>query len=375
MRHLDEGTIHAWLDGALEAEEAARAEAHVESCSVCAEAVAEARGLIAASSRILLALDNVPNVARAGGSGGAGRAPFRTTWWVRERIAAVVAVIVAGGALAVLMSRGDPRESAVVLTSLPTAQLEVAAADSPAPPMATAAAPRSETDAVAAPISGRGIAAARVQDRDLAATRGVDTTPTMMALEVAEAASPPSVVQPQRTDDTVRSAAVSQALASAGGQAAREEEKAAAADVTAERLRRRGAAENPSRFAAPRTTEPGVGGVVGAGSAAAPFRLMQERRLTEAGQEIVRRIYSVDGILVTLDEVPAMLALEQRRPRVENAVPSAKAPATPAPAPRDSAVTTTNTIRWRDARGAEFTLTGPASPERLARIRLLLGLE
>ena len=371
MRHLDEGTIHAWLDGALEAGEAARAEAHVESCSACAEAVAEARGLIAASSRILLALDNVPNVGRGGG---AGRTPFRTTWWARERIAAVVAVIVAGGALAVLMGRGTPRESAVEVASEPMAQLEVAAADSPAPPTATAA-PRAESDAVSARISGRSAAAAGVRARDLAATRGVDTTPTAMAMDVAEAAPAPSVVQPQRTDDTVRSAAVSQGLAYTGQQAAREEGKAAAADVANEARRRRVVAENPSRFAAPRPSAPGVGGAAGAASAAAPFRLMQEERLTEAGQEVVRRIYSVDGILVTLDERLPMLELEQRRPRAENAVPSAKAPATPPAAAQDSAVTTSNTIRWRDARGAEFTLTGPASPERLARIRLLLGLE
>ncbi len=60
MEHIDEGTIHAWLDGALPADEASRIEAHVSSCAACATAVAEARGLIAASSRILSALDEVP---------------------------------------------------------------------------------------------------------------------------------------------------------------------------------------------------------------------------------------------------------------------------------------------------------------------------
>ena len=60
MQHLDEGTIHSWLDGALSSEEAARAEAHVAECPQCAAAVAEARGFIAASSRILTALDHVP---------------------------------------------------------------------------------------------------------------------------------------------------------------------------------------------------------------------------------------------------------------------------------------------------------------------------
>jgi anti-sigma factor RsiW len=36
MPHLDEGTIHAWLDGALGADEAAALEAHVASCDACA---------------------------------------------------------------------------------------------------------------------------------------------------------------------------------------------------------------------------------------------------------------------------------------------------------------------------------------------------
>ena len=60
MQHLDEGTIHAWLDGQLPQDEAASAEAHVAECRQCADAVAEARGFIAASSRILMSLDNVP---------------------------------------------------------------------------------------------------------------------------------------------------------------------------------------------------------------------------------------------------------------------------------------------------------------------------
>ena len=58
--HIDEGTIHAWLDGALDAERARAVEEHVRQCARCGEAVAEARGLVAASSRILGALDDVP---------------------------------------------------------------------------------------------------------------------------------------------------------------------------------------------------------------------------------------------------------------------------------------------------------------------------
>lgn len=60
MQHLDEGTIHAMLDGELPFAERDAAEAHIAACAECDAAVAEARGFIAASSRILTALDSVP---------------------------------------------------------------------------------------------------------------------------------------------------------------------------------------------------------------------------------------------------------------------------------------------------------------------------
>jgi hypothetical protein len=59
MQHLDEGTIHAWLDGALAGDEAAGVARHVAECRDCAAMVAEARGMIAASANIISALDSV----------------------------------------------------------------------------------------------------------------------------------------------------------------------------------------------------------------------------------------------------------------------------------------------------------------------------
>ena len=56
--HPDDGTIHAWLDGALDAEQAARLEAHVVDCAACADRVAEARGLLAGASRVVGLLDD-----------------------------------------------------------------------------------------------------------------------------------------------------------------------------------------------------------------------------------------------------------------------------------------------------------------------------
>ena len=58
MNHLDEGTIHAWLDGALDTAQSAEVEQHVATCASCAEAVAEARGIMAAASGIMRALDD-----------------------------------------------------------------------------------------------------------------------------------------------------------------------------------------------------------------------------------------------------------------------------------------------------------------------------
>lgn len=68
MNHLDEGTIHGWLDGALDDTQSREIEAHVASCAACSAAVAEARGLIAGATRILGALDDVPGGVIPGGA-------------------------------------------------------------------------------------------------------------------------------------------------------------------------------------------------------------------------------------------------------------------------------------------------------------------
>ena len=53
MLHADDGTLHAYLDGELSALEVARLEAHLAECAPCRARVAEARDVVARSSRIL----------------------------------------------------------------------------------------------------------------------------------------------------------------------------------------------------------------------------------------------------------------------------------------------------------------------------------
>jgi hypothetical protein len=175
----------------------------------------------------------------------------------------------------------------------------------------------------------------------------------VVAADAATAARTP-------TDDTVRSMVVAQGYR----EEARDLSAQAAAPSVAEKavagLTRRRAAEQPARYAEPRPTAPTVGMAAGASVQEAPPQLVQEETMVEGGRDVRRRIYRVDELLVTLDErVPRPATNEAR-------VESANAPLA------DSA-TVNRAIRWTDARGTEFTLTGAAPAERLERIRKRLG--
>jgi hypothetical protein len=132
MQHLDEGTIHAWLDGALTADEAARAEAHVKDCAQCQASVAEARGFIAASSRILTALDNAPR-----GVIPAAAPARRVQAWV-WRVAATVLVVATGTILLVReqSAKSGSEASRLAIPMTQEAKTDNAAADSVSLPTA-----------------------------------------------------------------------------------------------------------------------------------------------------------------------------------------------------------------------------------------------
>lgn len=102
MQHPDEGTIHAWLDGALPPDEGRAIEEHAAECPSCAAAIAEARGMIAGSSRILAALDAVPGgvlpsteTFTALGSDRAAALP-RHQWWQSVPLRAAAAIVLVG---------------------------------------------------------------------------------------------------------------------------------------------------------------------------------------------------------------------------------------------------------------------------------------
>src|SRR6266850_1916984 len=53
MSHVDDGTLHAYLDGELALVERARLEAHVAECAACRSRLEEERALIARASGLL----------------------------------------------------------------------------------------------------------------------------------------------------------------------------------------------------------------------------------------------------------------------------------------------------------------------------------
>lgn len=100
MQHPDEGTIHAWLDAQLSAEEGAELEAHAATCAECAASIAEARGLVAASSRIVSSLDIVP------GDVIPARAPVKRAWYLTTQFRAAAAVLFVAG-VSLVLTRWD----------------------------------------------------------------------------------------------------------------------------------------------------------------------------------------------------------------------------------------------------------------------------
>ena len=241
MQHPDEGTIHAWLDGALDAEEAARVEQHAAECAACANAVAEARGLVAGASRILSALDDAPGgvVPRSATFADSRSArPARSRWGVLRmtpvRAAAAAMLIVAGGTTLVMLNR--PNESRPVMSqaSFPhdTNRVMVIAAPppmkaSPVPPAATA-----DSAAVVAGRPGSAIAANRREGRGAMAAQ----LPAAVPVPAAElpAAVPAPAAAPMRGTPVAALTSDTSALAAK----ARVDRKMALADVALDSSRR-----------------------------------------------------------------------------------------------------------------------------------------
>jgi hypothetical protein len=346
MQHPDEGTIHAWLDGALQQEEGAALEAHVASCAECQAVVAEARGLIAASSRIVSALDIVP----------AGVIPARATpkrvWYAGPQFRAAAAILfVAGASMLIMRGRGseplaDTAErvmSAAVQDSSPVSVQDGAMAETgmTAPPQEM---PQAESRSRVAKAPAPKVAA------DEFTGAGVRQASTESDAAAAPPGAPPPVAPPPVAAAT-GNAAISAPLPDA---------KAAA-----RRLRL--------------NTSPALDNVVVTGVATGSTVDFADRLtvigVDSTGSERITRYRLESGEEITLSEPrPALKSgiSAQAERRAESSREMA-APAAPAPAlvrTDSTAAAPMVTISWTDPKTSlRYTLSGRVSRERLEQLR------
>jgi hypothetical protein len=224
--HFDEGIIHAWLDGALAPDESARIERHVLTCVACGGLVAEARGLIAASSRILASLDDVPagaipgrgNVdqlaalrAKRAGTGA------RRAWWRQPGVGIAASLLLVAGVGTAVWRSGAVEEAVTEAASVRAATPVVdsqapvareAASDAAAPPATVRSAP--EAPRLTALARDTGVAVERDAMNKVAPAAGGATT--SVAIGTQQSVTPQAAGQQRTVAAPPPQAAVQQEL-------------------------------------------------------------------------------------------------------------------------------------------------------------------
>ncbi len=369
MQHLDEGTIHAWLDGELPPAEREAAEAHVASCDECRAAVAEARGFIAASSRILTALDAVPG----------GVLPASTTSaFVKKRAPAKFTI-----------SRAWMAAAAVLVLSTPTViavrpRRETAALAAPASPVdesaTNVAAPKADEIAeISKKLADKSSqhAEARRKDANVPA-RDSSSAPISVADAVRARDEEPSVLAAPKAAAPAASAA-----GASGSVAQRAAPMVAQAPATAPPhfgdTATSTAKSRPMALNSVVVTGAGTMTAVGkldaamASDSAAPTLLSRSAAPTLlsrsaaaiAGDTVVTSVYLVNGASVTLlDRSAGHSELRREAQVAPREQPMAKS--------RDVSAPRLNSLTWSDSTGRTRTLRGAVSQVELERIKAAL---
>ena len=344
MQHPDEGTIHAWIDGELSQDDATALEAHLAECAECSASAAEARGLVAASSRIVSALDIIP-----GGVIPAARAK-RSPWYMSTQLRAAAAIaIVAGASMLVMRDRKEATMDSVLSATAPApAAVE---SDRPAAPSETPATSAANTPADAGQeLKKEKTEAAPRQRLERQSAAKIAETPSSPGT-AGSAATAPAPTAPAPTAQAM-AAPIAAPLPPAPARAAADEARSA----------KIGAAERDS---AQRRSNIMLSDVVVTG-AAAGVPALKELRTDSSSNRVRLTFYQVSpGLEVTLSDMEPSPLLKSERARGNVSTP-----------PMTSRVAadaqSTKSISWIDKRGHSMTLSGPVSKEQLERIRKLL---
>ena len=360
MQHLDEGTIHAWLDGELPPAEREAAEAHVASCDECKAAVAEARGFIAASSRILTALDAVPG----------GVLPASTTSaFVKERAPAKFTISRAWMAAAAVLVLS----TATVIAVRPRGETAALAAPaSPAEESATnAVAPKADEIAeISKKLADKSSqhAEARRKDANVPA-RDSSSAPISVADAVRARDEEPSALAAPKAAAPAASAAgasgsVAQRAAPMVAQAPAPAPPHFGDTATSTATSRPMALNSVVVNGAGTMTAVGKLDAAMASDSAAPT-LLSRSAAAIAGDTVVTTVYLVNGASVTLIDRRAGHSELRREAQVApREQPMAKS--------RDVSAPRLNSLTWSDSTGRTRTLRGAVSQAELERIKAAL---
>lgn len=339
-QHPDEGTLHAYIDDELPRAEAEALEAHVAGCASCSAELAEARGLVAATSQVITALDAAPAAGRPAAAGVERTAAAPTPRASRPLIfrmpyARAAALLLVIGGSAFVADRSGMFDGSARSRSVSTA------AD---------AVQRSEPVAEAAPEGPTSAAAATVSP---------PSAPTDLSSAAVGSASGAAV----RTVPVMPRAAANRSTRD-GAQAMSDQRATVAPDTRpASRL-----LDAPAATALKRVES--VEGTRAAGLAAAPAPLMapppparavdaQLSAALEIGSvtpgTLVSRYRTKNGTVVTLTEETLRTSFaEESDPRRTAAAGVQRPTAAPMAAP------VMNSYRWSTPeQGRSYTLTGP----------------
>ena len=147
MSHVDEGTLHAYLDGELPPSERTSLEAHIAQCATCRALLADERALLERSIALLAsarpAERPVPPFEQV------RRAPRRRPWYRRTPVAWAASIVLAIGLGYCL------RDTSYSFKSVPSASQPVGAADDRLVPQDTSAAAAPEQVATQPPAPTR----------------------------------------------------------------------------------------------------------------------------------------------------------------------------------------------------------------------------
>lgn len=299
MQHLDEGTIHAWLDGELPADEAEKIAAHANECPECGALVAEARGLIAASTRILTALDDVPAGVVPSGSGvpekpaAAGGPAFRRPWYSRTDFRAAAALLfVAGASLVAVRAARNSGQSVkgVAMTASSADRAAPLLQDSGAPVAADVAQQDKASDVK--PMVGEAIAPAerRRSERQVAA-REPAASPAPAMANAMDAVSQSNAMSKLRSDAPVPGRVQGQVMDKIAGKGV------PAANVIVEGMRLGATTDQEGRFTID-SVPPGD-------------RRLLVRRIGYVAQTVPLAVKEESGATATVALAPTTTALEE----------------------------------------------------------------